>query len=361
MTNAWVVRAGRDGEHEKLNLDEGVATIGWSTGDLTEAKSRDDVRAIMDSTYPDSSLGRRANHTGQVWAFRNSINEGDIIVMPSKLRPGYIFMGRCVGDYRYCSEQVDPKRRHQLPVVWKDDPVAKSSIKDDLLYSLNAILTVFNPTRNNAGQRIISLYEAGTDPGNNSPSTTAPNQPHYKVPTLPNSDDSAGVKDVTDPDTVPTLEAIKDRIRTHLVENFAGHKMTWLVADILEALGYHCEVSPEGPDGGVDILAGRGPLGLDSPTLIVEVKSEHGPQDVKVVRGIHSAMTQHKADQGLLVAWGGVTKAASREFQRDRTTFRVWDAEELLARLFETYDRLPPSTRTRIPLKQAWVLDDEDQ
>ena len=135
--------------------------------------------------------------------------------------------------------------------------------------------------------------------------------------------------------------------------------MTRLVADVLVALGYHCEVSPPGPDGGVDILAGRGPLGLDSPTLIVEVKSEPGAVDVKVVRGLHSAMTQHRADQGLLVAWGGVTSAAAREFLRDRTSFRVWDSEELLNRLFETYDQLPAATRARIPLKQAWVLDED--
>ena len=131
------------------------------------------------------------------------------------------------------------------------------------------------------------------------------------------------------------------------------------MADILEALGFSCEVSPAGPDSGVDILAGRGPLGLDSPTLIVEVKSEPTAVDVKVVRGLHSAMTQHRADQGLLVAWGGVTNAARKEFERDRTSFRIWDAEEVLERLFETYDRLPMTTRAKIPLKQAWVLDEE--
>lgn len=98
-------------------------------------------------------------------------------------------------------------------------------------------------------------------------------------------------------------------------------------------------------------------MGLDSPTLIVEVKSEPTAVDVKVVRGLHSAMTQHRADQGLLVAWGGVTAPATREFLRDRTSFRIWDSEELLNRLFETYDHLPASTRARVPLKQTWVLD----
>lgn len=351
MSNAWVVRAGRDGEQERANLDAGTATIGWAIGDLSGTSSREDVRSIMDAAYPEDSLGRLANLTGQVWAFRSQIESGDVVIMPSKLRPGYLYLGKSVGEYRYQADEPDFSRRHQVSVEWQEEPISKSAVKDDLLYSLNAIMTVFNSTRNNAGARVLALFNSGADPGNNEPTSTTATPTTVQV-----SLDSA---EVTDPDPTPTVEAIRDRIRTHLVENFAGHKLTTLVADILESLGFHCEVSPPGPDNGVDILAGRGPLGLDSPTLIVEVKSEPSAVNVKVVRGLHSAMTQHRADQGLLVAWGGVTAPATREFLRDRTSFRIWDSEELLNRLFETYDQLPASTRARIPLKQAWVLDQD--
>lgn len=352
MAKVWVVRAGSDGEQEPSNLADNVATIGWNIGDLSSAQRREDVRELIDTAYPDDSQGRRANITGQIWAFRNRIEQGDIVVMPSKLRSGYLYLGICQGGYVYDASASDHRRRHRIAVHWSADAVSKSVIKDDLLYSLNAIMTVFNPTRNNAAQRMQHLYQYGNDPGSNGLLQSA------QSPTT--SASGAVVEDhVTDPDLTPTLEAIRDRIRTHLVENFGDHKLTRLVADILEVLGYQCEVSPPGPDGGVDILAGRGPLGLDSPTLIVEVKSELSQVDVKVVRGLHSAMTQHRADQGLLVAWGGVTKPAHREFLRDRTSFRVWDSEALLDRLFETYDRLPAATRASIPLKQAWVLDEE--
>lgn len=349
MGRAWVVRAGREGEQEQGNLDTRTASIGWTVGDLSAASSREDVRAMMKAAYPDDSPGRLANLTGQVWAFRSQIQPGDTVIMPSKLRPGYLYLGKCAGAYRYQADEPDAARRHQIPVEWQDEPVSKSVVKDDLLFSLNSIMTVFNPTRNNAGPRLVTLLVKGTDPGNNG---TTSNEPQAS-----GSEPGADAVEVVDPDPRPSLEAIRDQIRTHLIENFAGHKLTILVADILEALDFSCEVSPPGPDGGVDILAGRGPLGLDSPTLIVEVKSEPTAVDVKVVRGLHSAMTQHRADQGLLVAWGGVTSAAAREFRRERTSFRIWDSEELLNRLFETYDSLPPRTRARIPLKRAWVLD----
>jgi restriction system protein len=106
-------------------------------------------------------------------------------------------------------------------------------------------------------------------------------------------------------------------------------------------------------------LAGSGPLGLSSPTVIVEVKSEEGQIRAPVVRGLQGAMLSNRSDQGLLVAWGGITKDAKREIRTDRLTMRVWDADDLLDQLFDIYEQLPESTRAAIPLKHAWVLDEE--
>jgi restriction system protein len=165
---------------------------------------------------------------------------------------------------------------------------------------------------------------------------------------------------VLDPEPTVTLEAIRDRISTRIVEHFSGHKLTALVADVLAALGWVCRVSPPGADGGVDILAGRGPLGLDSPTLVVEVKSELKAVGAPVVRGLSGAVTSNAADQGLLVAWGGVTDPARNEFAQQRTRIAIWDASDLLEKIFEVYPQLSDETRVSLPLKMAWVLDDEN-
>ena len=79
-------------------------------------------------------------------------------------------------------------------------------------------------------------------------------------------------------------------------------------------------------------FAGRGPLGLDSPNLIVQVKSSPTPVDVKIVRELHGVLSTHGADQALLVAWGGVNKVARRELQGQFFRVRVWDADDLLNR-----------------------------
>lgn len=345
--NAWVVRAGQQGENEHWNLDQRRATVGWpEVGDLSGARQREDVRALVEEAYPADSPSKLANTTGQLWAFRGAIKEGDLVVLPLKTKPGYIRFGRVTGRYFYDESQPDKTRRHSLPVEWFSDPISKTVIEQDLIYTINGTLTVFRPRRNNAAARLEAIAGGSHDPGESEETRVQ----HAAT------DETAS--DVTDPDTAPSVVAIRDRIRSHVAENFREHELTRLVAEILEVLGFHCEVSPPGPDGGVDIIGGMGPLGMDAPTLIVEVKSEPTPISVRVLRGLHSAMTQHGADQALLVAWGGVTKPAQTEFQRDRTKMRIWDAEALLDQLFTTYDRLPSSTRAQIPMRQVWVLDE---
>jgi restriction system protein len=343
---AWVVRGGRHGEDESLNLQEGRASIGWrEIGDLTELTTREAVRQRVDEAFPGDHPGRQAIFAGQMWAFRDSIREGDLILMPLKSQPGHIAFGRCTGGYAY-DPQAHPHRRHYRPVNWQADTVPRSALQGDLLAMVNASLTVFSPSRNNAGRRLEAIAESRTDPG----------PPWSRERSRTDIPDEGNV---IDPDPAPTLDAIKDQVRTAVTTRFREHELTHLVAAILEALGFVCDVSPAGPDGGVDILAGAGPLGLGTPTIVVEVKSEPGPVGSAVLRTLHSAVTRYDVDHGVLVAWGGVSKPAMAEFSHLRTKIRIWDSEVLLDRLFQTYPQLPESIRAQLPLKQAWVLDED--
>jgi restriction system protein len=216
-------------------------------------------------------------------------------------------------------------------------------------------LTVFSPSRNNATKRLQVVAATGVDPGLYGGSTAGGGADGTAGTTSANGGDAP----VTDPASAPTLDAIKDQVRTFVMTRFREHDLTRLVAAILEALGFVCDVSPAGPDGGVDILAGAGPLGFSDPTIVVEVKSEPGPVGSAVLRTLHSAVTRYGADHGVLVAWGGVSRPAVAEFAHLRKTIRIWDSEVLLEKLFQTYPQLPESIRAQLPLKQAWVLDDE--
>lgn len=119
-------------------------------------------------------------------------------------------------------------------------------------------------------------------------------------------------------------------------------------------------ISPPGADGGVDIVAGKGPLGFDGPRLVVQVKSQDSPVDVSVLRELQGVMRQFQAEQGLLVAWGGVTKALSREAQRLFFEIRIWDAGEVVRELQQSYDQISEELKSDLPLKRIWTLADQE-
>lgn len=353
---AWIVRAGKYGEREQWALQNGRSGGGWhEVADLTPANTKDKIRAAVDVAFPGAPLGRKANFTGQLWAVRDSIKPGDLVVMPLKTSKK-IAIGVCTKGYQYLADEADLNNRHTITVDWKTTDVSRAAIKDDLLNTINGAMTIFQASKHNAETRLRKVMDTGIDHGNSGTST---GNTTATVSSHPQPQPHDGADDVVDPDPTPSLEAIRDRVRTFLIENFKGHRLTDLVAAILRVEGYVCDVSPPGPDQGVDIIAGRGPLGLDSPTLIVEVKSEDTPIGSTIVRGLQGAISQHRADQGLLVAWGGLNKPARAEIRTDRLVLRVWEADDIIDHLFDVYDRLPDGIRITIPLKRTWVLDEE--
>lgn len=117
---------------------------------------------------------------------------------------------------------------------------------------------------------------------------------------------------------------------------------------------------PPGKDGGVDILAGRGSLGLDSPRLCVQVKSGSETSDVNVLRALQGTMHNVKADNGLLVSWGGVTQDVDREARQSYFTVRIWRSSDLIDAALRNYERLSGEIRNDLPLKRTWTLVLED-
>ena len=130
---------------------------------------------------------------------------------------------------------------------------------------------------------------------------------------------------------------------------------------MLSVEGWVTKLSPPGPDGGVDILAGRGSLGLDGPRLCVQVKSQQSPADVTLYRTLQGTMHAFSAEQGLLVCWGGFNRAVLQAAKQGHFTVRLWDSSDLVGAIYRNYDRLPADIRAELPLKRVWTLVAEDQ
>jgi restriction system protein len=213
----------------------------------------------------------------------------------------------------------------------------RQDIDSDLRFSLGGAATVFSITRNNAEQRFkLKLSGKGSISKTSLPHDTA-------------AEDEG--QEFFDPEGLAL-----DQIRARLNARFKGHKLAELVAAILETQGFKTKTSPPGPDGGVDVIAGKGELGFDSPRVIVQVKSEQNPVDVRVARELSGVVSQYDADHGLLVAWGGFKHTVDREMAREFFKIRLWSGEELMTEFLNRYELLPETIRSEVPLRRIWTL-----
>jgi len=79
--NAWMVRAGEGGRMIDDFRQKGVVAIGWpALPDLAQIANRDDLRPLIEETYPDDRPGQRRSSMGQVGAFLCDIKAGDMVV-----------------------------------------------------------------------------------------------------------------------------------------------------------------------------------------------------------------------------------------------------------------------------------------
>lgn len=352
--NAWLVRAGKNGERDEFNLLNNVVGGGFrEVGDLTGVADRDEMFNIVDSAFPGSKKQRISNYRNQLWALTNRIEVGDLVVLPMTTT-SQLAIGRVTGSYAY-RDDAAPGNRHSIPVEWIRTDVARTAVKQDLLFSLGAFMTVCQLKRNDAAERIRAIGETGLDPGSSAEDLIG--QPLNASGQGGNSEDSNSTSDDAISTTGVDLDQYaRDRLSAVIIERFAGHKMAHLVGAVLQAQGFVCDVAPEGPDGGIDIFAGRGPLGLDAPRLIVQVKSSPSAISAPTVRELHGVISTHGADQGLMVAWGGLNKVARQELGTQRFNVRVWEANDLIEQVAMNYEALPESIRSELPLKQIWTV-----
>lgn len=346
---AWVVRAGKHGERDSWAVQSGYSGGGWAEiPDMTACTTRDEVIQLAVDTYKGRTDAAVANSAGQLWALRDRIEVGDLMVLPLKTTR-QIALGWVTGPYEYRTTEEDPAKRHVIPVDWKRTDLPRSVVKQDLLFTLGSAMSVFSPSKNNAVARLESLLKNGTDPGQ--AVTLGPMK--QSKPGTPVDQ----TEDVDEPELSPDIEeAARDQITSKIEEEFCGHGLTTLVTALLEAEGLHCRQSPPGSDGGIDIAAGRGILGLDD-LILVQVKSG-GQVGSPVVSQLHGVMSEQGAKQGLLVAWGGLTKPAQVLHMANQNRVRVWEAADVVDAVLANYEKLGDEIRSRLPLKRVWILAD---
>ena len=337
----WVARAGRHGEREGYALENNVVVVGWDdVPDLSGIEDRDQLLNLLTDTYPDKNPKTIKNWETQLWAFVRRFQKDDLVALPLKTQSAIAF-GRIAGNYRYASD-APSEARHQRPVEWINTNIARSRLDSDLLYSLGGAMTVFSVHRNDAEARIKALLEGKPMP--------AP-----VVVRRTNNEDEDAIAPAFD-----IQQQTDDQIVDFISRRFKGHELTRLVEGVLKAQGYTVQMSPPGADGGVDIVAGLGPMGFEAPRLCVQVKSGEDPVDVTVLRGLQGVMKNYRAEHGLIVSWGGFKRTVYQEARQLFFELRLWNQSDLVRKIQEIYENLPDELQAELPMKRTWILVVED-
>jgi restriction system protein len=340
MTRLWIVRAGRNGERELDAIQQGKLMLGFNdVDDLSQYRDRAAILTHLEAAMPDASANRRKNFAAQLNQFAHVIQIGDLVVLPRKLTSG-VAIGEVTGPYRFEPDGVSKQTR---AVKWLNEAVPRDVFKQDLRHSFGAFMTVCEIQRNQALERVKAVLATGRDPG-----ALLGKQGTARV---------AAADDEIDADDIATdIEDIANQQIISLIKSeFAGHALADLVAEILEVEGYTTRVSPPGADGGVDILAAGGTLGLGEDRICVQVKSGDGAANHDVVLRLIGSVSNSQARTGLLVSIGGVNAVAQKELDYNFFKLRLWQMPDLLKALFRTYGELSDETRAKLPLKQIWA------
>ena len=338
MSAVWVIKAGEKGKDQDVVLHENCAVIGWGwLGDLTEERDRERIKKTLEKRGDSPASARQK--AGSIWRFVKDVKVDDLVILPLRnelgILSGYSVIGKVAGGYDYISS-ADNGVQHRRAVKWLEE-VLTSSIP----YPLGAQHTVFQVGSgdSSAHSQIASLMEGkGFVPPERTDSVQE--EDGHQA-----SGDAAAINEAS----------TRERIKTV----FAKHKLSYLIEAILSAKGYTCVVSPDGPDGGVDIVASKGDLGFDAP-VCVQVKNTNYKASEGDMAKFKRDMDKHHADKGIFVSWGGFggfkdEKILKRKFFPG---MRLWNADDIMRLVAAHYESFSDEFKRTLPLRQVLLWDD---
>jgi restriction system protein len=324
--NLWGIHAGKTGDADSLFLKKYCVAVGWTTmGDLSALKpDRDAFKARVAEVYPDAKPGVIPNNAGQLFRFVHEMKLGDLVVYPSK-RDRQIHLGRVEGDYRY-DPNTEPGYPHVRAVKWLR-ALPRTQFSQGALYEIGSAMSLF--LVKNYADEFRAFVE-----GNAAPVT----------PVAQDESVAAVTEDIE--------ETTRDFVLKRLAQELKGHPFANFVAHLLNTMGYRTRVSPEGPDGGIDIVAHKDELGFEPPIIKVQVKSSEGSIGDPAVSALYGKVGS--SEFGLLVTLGTFTMQA-KNFAKSKGNLRLIDGDELVQLVFQHYDQFDSRYRGLLPLRRVYV------
>ncbi len=321
----WGIHGGKTGDADSLFLKKNYVAVGWyKLGDLSQLKpNREAFKSLVAEKYPEKKTGAIPVIAGQLYRFIHEMKDGDLVAYPSK-RDRLVHIGKVTGPYLY-NQKNDKSYPNLRPVKWLRS-IPRTSFSQGALYEIGSAMSFFQIK--NYADEFSALLEGKVKPADASEDVT--------------------VKLVAD----EIEEVTRDFILKKLAQDLKGHPFADFIAHLLEKMGYRTRVSPEGPDGGIDIMAHKDDLGFEPPIIKVQVKSSEGNIGDPVVSSLYGKVAEK--EYGLLVTIGSFTKQAVN-FAKSKSNLRLIDGTELVELILQYYDRFDSRYKGILPLKMVYI------
>jgi restriction system protein len=320
----WMIRAGDSNELIPVWKDKGIASIGWpKLGDPRKYNSKEEMLQAANHVFSEKKPGTRKSWVNQVWRFSREIKKGDRIITYSKETREYL-VGTVTKEHFYNETVGDPAYPNHIRVVWEGTTIKRDTLSQAAKNSLGSVLTVFRV--DDWGKEFEKLLE----------------NPFVKPEETNEAEESELIEDLVN----KVLVMVQDK-----VDKLDPWQMQELVGGLLQAMDYNVQVSPKGPDGGVDVLAYKDAFGFEKPIIKVQVKHRAASASAPEIQQLLGANPIDA--NSLFVSTGGFTSQAKAVAKHN--SVKLVDLEELVNFVVKWYEQMPNDVRALLPLQKIYV------
>lgn len=288
----WILRVPK-GKATMNSIKAGYAPVDVGVKqDVSDHLTLADMLSEVRTARPDLPSGKAESRASTLLSLKNDVKGGDIVLIHGTGDDP--ISGVCSG--------VMSVTKDGFPALVFTDPVShtRKTLGEDIKNSMKAHIALSRSHAINGFTRINDIRMSGNS------------------------------------DTGPDIER---KSLLSIGARMEAYELADLVADLLRTDGYVCNIAPPGPDGGVDIYAGKGILGIGD-SLLVQVKSGgqviSSPQIQQII-GI-SAMCNSNAT--LIVSWSGFTRDGRQLISKNPFKIVGWTGEDLMRILIERKDNV---------------------
>lgn len=321
----WGIHGGQAGSADTLFLKHNMVALGWdNTGNLLDlTPDRESFKNKLAELYPKDKLAALALNAGQLFRFVHEMRTNDLIIYPSK-HDKLVHIGKITSDYVYQTDGFNGYF-HRRSAQWIKS-LPRTQFSQGALYEIGAAMSFFQ-VKNYAEEFRIAVESKAIAPSTDIDETVA-----FVAEEIE--------------------QTAHDFILKTLAQRLKGHPLAEFVAHLLGTMGYRTRVSPEGPDGGIDIIAHKDELGFEPPIIKVQVKSSEKSIGNDIVSALYGNVSS--GEYGLLVTLGTYTNPA-RNFERGKSNLRLIDGEGLVNLILAHYEQFDPRYQGLLPLKKVYV------